>query len=564
MYNAYFGFKETPFSIAPDPRYLYMTTQYRDALAHLVYGLNSNGGCILLTGEVGTGKTTICRCLLEQIPEKVNIALVLNPKISELELLESICDELNIKYPENTTSTKTFTDRINQFLIEHNSKNEHTVLIIDEAQNLSSDVLEQLRLLTNLETDQRKLLQIIILGQPELLDMLAQQKMRQLAQRITARYHLKPLSREELKGYLSHRLAIAGQNIQIFPEATIKRLYKLTGGVPRLINIICDRALLGCYVENSFSVEPEILNKAAKEVFGELKKVEKRQSQPKKNILLLAIIISGIFITVALLQFKPEIKNASLFPSKTGILQTGLTKHKSEEKPGAVIPSSLSQQATPLQINNKSDSKDSALSFKKIIDQNPGNSKIAAYQHLFNQWHLKYDTRKPSMACKQASNAGLNCLHKQGNLNSLLRYNRPAVLKLFNPSGKNTYATLLYIKKNIATIIINQTTLNIDTKVLDKHWLGQYTLLWHQPISYQHPVTPGERGYIVNWLAQSIATINHTHQAMQTNNYYQGKIIHQVRQFQRQQQLTADGVVGPVTIINLNTALGMQVPTLRQ
>ena len=197
MYNEYFGFKESPFSIAPDPHYLYMTSQHREALAHLVYGLNSDGGCILLTGEVGTGKTTICRCLLEQIPEHANIALLLNPKVTAVELLETICDEFKIPHFNQNNTVKTYIDLINTFLLEAHARNEKTVLIIDEAQNLDSTVLEQLRLLTNLETNQRKLLQIVILGQPELLDILSQEKMRQLAQRITARFHLKPLSRDE-------------------------------------------------------------------------------------------------------------------------------------------------------------------------------------------------------------------------------------------------------------------------------------------------------------------------------------------------------------------------------
>ena len=270
MYNAYFGFKEAPFSIAPDPRYLYMTRQHREALAHLVYGLNSEGGCILLTGEVGTGKTTVCRCLLEQIPEDANIALVFNPKVTAMELLETICDELKTDYPISNNTAKTYIDSINRFLIEANARNEKTVLIIDEAQNLDSTVLEQLRLLTNLETNQRKLLQIIILGQPELLDILSRKEMRQLSQRITARFHLNALSRTEVKGYISHRLAVAGQNTQLFPDQTIKQLYRLSKGIPRLINILCDRALLGTYVQSRTSVDTATLSTAAREVFGEL------------------------------------------------------------------------------------------------------------------------------------------------------------------------------------------------------------------------------------------------------------------------------------------------------
>ncbi len=246
MYYEYFGLKESPFSIAPDPRYLYMSEQHREALAHLVYGFSSDGGFVLLTGEVGTGKTTVCRCLLDQVPENSAIAFILNPKLTVEELLATVCDEFGIMYQENS-SIKIFIDLINNFLFESHAQGRKTVLIIDEAQNLSSDVLEQLRLLTNLETSHQKLLQIILLGQPELRDKLAQPELRQLSQRIIARYHLGSLSRREIGAYLSHRLAVAGSRDQLFPEGTINHLYKLTGGVPRLINVICDRSLLGSY-----------------------------------------------------------------------------------------------------------------------------------------------------------------------------------------------------------------------------------------------------------------------------------------------------------------------------
>ena len=198
MYNAYFGFKEAPFSIAPDPRYLYMTGQHREALAHLVYGLNSEGGCILLTGEVGTGKTTVCRCLLNQIPENTSIAFILNPKLSVQELLAAICDEFRITYAEDNSSVKVFVDLINAYLLDAHAGGRRTVLIIDEAQNLSAEVLEQLRLLTNLETNQRKLLQIILIGQPELKDKLSRPELRQLSQRIIARYHLNTSFTQEI------------------------------------------------------------------------------------------------------------------------------------------------------------------------------------------------------------------------------------------------------------------------------------------------------------------------------------------------------------------------------
>jgi len=245
MYKEYFGLEEMPFSIAPDPRYLYMSDQHREALAHLLYGFNSDGGFVLLTGNVGTGKTTICRCLLEQIPEKTAIAFIINPKLTVDELLAVICDEFGIKYPAGNKSIKLFIDNINTYLLEAHAIGHRAVLIIDEAQNLSADVLEQLRLLTNLETNQVKLLQIILMGQPELRDKLSRPDLLQLSQRIIARYHLGALSKKEVAAYVSHRLTVAGVKDRIFSDAAIAELYKLSGGVPRLINVLCDRALLG-------------------------------------------------------------------------------------------------------------------------------------------------------------------------------------------------------------------------------------------------------------------------------------------------------------------------------
>ncbi|MDE0759408.1 MAG: AAA family ATPase, partial [Pseudomonadales bacterium] len=267
MYNDYFGLKESPFSIAPNPQYLYMSDRHRDALAHLTYGIQGDGAFILLTGEVGTGKTTVCRCLLDQIPKKVDTAFILNPKLTAAELLAAACDDLNIKYPKKA-SIKVLTDRINAYLLKAHSKDRRTVLIIDEAQNLSIEVLEQLRLLTNLETHQRKLLQIILLGQPELLTILAKPELRQLSQRITARFHLDALNRNEIAAYIKHRLVVAGAKGTFFPNSAMNRIYKISSGIPRVINLICDRSLLGAYSEGEIQVSPSIVKKAAKEILG--------------------------------------------------------------------------------------------------------------------------------------------------------------------------------------------------------------------------------------------------------------------------------------------------------
>ncbi len=267
LYSDHFGLRESPFSIAPNPEYLYMSDRHREALAHLTYGIQGDGAFILLSGEVGTGKTTVCRCLLEQMPNKVDTAFILNPKLTSQELLAAACDDLSISYPENA-SIKTLTDSINAHLLETHARDRRTILIIDEAQNLSIEVLEQLRLLTNLETNKRKLLQIILLGQPELLHVLAKPELRQLSQRITARFHLDALTREEVTAYIRHRLGVAGAKGNFFSKRAIDRIFKLSAGIPRVINLICDRSMLGAYSEGEMQVTPSIVDKAAGEILG--------------------------------------------------------------------------------------------------------------------------------------------------------------------------------------------------------------------------------------------------------------------------------------------------------
>jgi len=569
MYNEYFGFKEAPFSIAPDPRYLYMTAQHRDALAHLVYGLNSEGGCILLTGEVGTGKTTICRCLLEQIPEQANVALVMNPKLNEIELLETICDELKIPYPDNGNSVKTYTDRIYEFLIKSNRDNEKTVLIIDEAQNLDSKVLEQLRLLTNLETDQRKLLQIIILGQPELLDILARKEMRQLAQRITARFHLQPLSLEEVKAYVSHRLAVAGQNIQIFPENSIKLLYKLSNGIPRLINIICDRALLGAYVENQYNVTPRIIKKASKEVFGELKNVE--QQQRNRQLLFPATAVAGLVILAIAAVYYFDQAVTTEQPGKitsdavSDAASTALVSDKIRSAADTEFTVQQNSVTTSVDTGETPSTADSTAEpdyddIKQILDDK-SNNQAAAYGALFRAWDKQYNSRTSVTACRQATTYSLSCLHKKGNLNSLKQHNRPAVLSMINNMGEKRYVTITRIDGDIASVSSGDRQYTIRLRDLDDHWYGQYTLLWLKPGSYSSTLSPGDSGSLVRWLDKNISNITGL-QEERVSNTYDELLVAKVISFQSQQGLIADGIVGPVTIIHINTQAKTDVPSL--
>jgi general secretion pathway protein A len=270
MYSSHFGLTEAPFSITPDPRFLYMSERHREGLAHLLFGIQQPGGFVQLTGEVGTGKTTLCRCLLEQLPPKVDVALVLNPRVTAVEFLATVCDELWIRYPSGTTSVKALVDALYRYLLETHGSGRRSVLIVDEAQNLSVDVLEQIRLLTNLETAAEKLLQIILIGQPELLRLLERRELRQLAQRITARYHLRQFARPETCGYIGHRIRVAGRSDAIFTPAAMRLVHRLSGGIPRLINVICDRALLGAYAHDRHRVDAARVRRASREVRGEI------------------------------------------------------------------------------------------------------------------------------------------------------------------------------------------------------------------------------------------------------------------------------------------------------
>ncbi len=299
MYTAFFGLDEVPFSIAPNPKYLFMSDRHREALSHLTYGLGGSGnvgGFVLLTGEVGTGKTTISRCLMEQLPDNIQTAFILNPTLSSQELLATICDELKIRYRKTGATLKTLTDKIQEKLLKNHQNDIDTLLIIDEAQHLQPEVLEQLRLLTNLETNTKKLLQVILIGQPELQQLLKRRDLRQLAQRITARYHLLPLNKQEVELYVKHRLSVAQCHRPIFNKAAMKTLHQLSQGIPRLINLLCHRALMNAYNSNDAVVNKKCILQASSEALG-----EEYQQTPwwqQKSVIFSAITVSFVSVLI--------------------------------------------------------------------------------------------------------------------------------------------------------------------------------------------------------------------------------------------------------------------------
>lgn len=524
MYNEYFGFKEAPFSIAPDPQFLYMSDRHREALAHLLYGFQSDGGFVLLTGEVGTGKTTVCRCLLEQVPENSDIAFVLNPKLTATELLETICDELRIETPQGTGSIKVYIDAINRFLLAAHSNGRKTVLIIDEAQNLSVSVLEQLRLLTNLETNKQKLLQVIMLGQPELKQMLEQPELRQLAQRVTARYHLEPLAKSEIKAYVSHRLAVAGVERTLFPAATLDKLYQLTGGVPRLLNLLCDRALLAAYVREVQTVSPALLAEAAREVFGRSPKPQRSSSSAWKWLLFIPATGFGI----ALLVLFPR-PGSSPLPTQ------------------AITPPVAQDQIVP------------SPPWDEQLDIT--NSAELAYQQLFQVWGRNYQAEQGA-ASEQAARYGLVLSKKRGSIGRLKQLNSPAVLQLQNSQEEKFYATLTELSDDTATLVVGSQQRVIPLVELAACWLGEFELLWQLPPHYIGPVRPGDSGRVVTWLDQQMAELNDRSPREEGNVIFNGQLLKEVKRFQQGAGLEPDGIVGPYTLILLNARLNPLQPTL--
>jgi len=546
MYEEHFSLKEEPFSIAPNPRFLYMSARHREALAHLVYGINNYGGFILLTGEVGTGKTTISRCLLEQTPENTNVALIINPKIVAGELLASICDELHISYPEGTTSIKALIDSINRFLLEANARGEKTVVIIEESQNLTTDVLEQLRLLTNLETNQHKLLQIIMIGQPELLDTLKQTDIRQLEQRITARYHLLPLSGIETAEYISHRLSVAGMREQIFPPAVIKKIFKLTNGIPRRINVLCDRTMLGAYVQNVKMIDKKILNNAAKEVFGETNTVA--INQPKKLVgwaaTSAALIIGGAGLAAAYYKSELPMKNEVVSP----VLEVPQPEIKTQD---------TSKPESKEEVSSNQNSGD-GLAF---IDNQPiASSKKFAYLSLLESWSNDFNGDEP--VCDYVKAIGLDCLKMTGNMRNLLVLNRPAVLVLVNGRGQPLYATLKKVEKDQTTLEINGVSKLVAVKDLESRWFGDFTLIWQKPPEYHTPIMPGSMGTPVEWMAKKLDTIYGTSLSSTSGMSYDRNLVGKLKDFQVQSGLIADGIAGAQTMIHLNSATDKNIPTL--
>lgn len=553
MYKAFYGLSDNPFSIAPNPHYLFLSDRHREALAHLTYGLGETGGFVLLTGEVGTGKTTVSRCLLGQLPDNTDTAFILNPSLTELELLATLCDELKIRYGENPT-LKQLTDHLSRFLLTNHEKGRNTVLIIDEAQHLRAEVLEQLRLLTNLETDTKKLLQVILIGQPELQLLLKRQELRQLAQRITARYHLLPLNEDEIALYVLHRLQVAGRFEPLFTRKAIKMLQKYTGGVPRLINLLCERALMAGYAQSKVPIDHYMVKQAAAEVLGEEEPKQNKYLWPSTiaTALVLAFGVSyWLFIgnqttsgTAMLTEATPSAALVNVPPKATNsdnvMLDNSLVNDPAViSSPQTVTPSDPSQRVLL-----------EAIKQSRNID--------TAFAGLFSVWGKV--PFKGLTACQSAVEQGLACYQQQGNWMSLTRLNYPAVVYLVDDNQQDFYGAVVAVEGEQLLIQLGEQQLWVDRTWFNQHFSGTFEILWQAPSLPMMEISKKSSQGQLQWLENALAHV--ANRDARRVSQFDLKLENDLKTFQSQHGLKADGIAGNQTLVRLNLYLSEQGPRL--
>jgi len=510
VYAAHFGLTERPFSLSPDPRYLFLSDGHREALAHLVYGLQG-GGFVQLTGGVGTGKTTVCRALLDQLPAAVDVAMIFTPRLTAVELLSAICDELAISYPAGTTSLKVLVDVLAGALLDAHARGRRTVVIIDEAQNLSMEVLEELRLLTNIETTRDKLLQVILIGQPELADLMERPALRQLAQRITARYQLRPFTLSETRAYVEHRLRVAGQRQSIFTAPALRVIHRRSGGVPRLINNICDRALLGAFGRSKRQVNAAMVRIAAAEVSGTRRWT--RWLQPVAA----ALLVAAVGVTAGMLGRSRLEYVAAWWGQRLVPVDVPSSNAAVVATPPTPVPAVVAAPARP---------NVASILGATTADRN------AALATLFERWSVQFAPRPGEGACDVAHRAGLRCLIRSASWNVIRRLDVPVMLTLTTPTGDRHYATATALADDTVTVEVGRHPITLALNDVDRFWDGAFVALWRSPDLAATDLKPGD------------------------------DLRRLVVAFQRANGLLADGVLGEDTLLRLAATMPGPRPSL--
>lgn len=579
IYLQHFGLKREPFSIVPDPGFLYPSHQHRQAVAHLKYGLDREGGFILLTGEVGTGKTTLTRTMLQRIPAHVRVAYVLNSKLNESDLLASICSELSIKVPtrKHISFSKTCIDVLNQDLLEAHAAGKKTLIVIEEAQNLSHDVLETLRLLSNLETNTHKLLHILLVGQPELLEILGQNKLRQLNQRVVSRFHLLPLDKTEIANYINHRLHHAGAGGAIFDTNCVDTLFKLTKGVPRLINLICHQALLAAYSTGAKTVSAKLVKLSSKEILVDL--------NPTNGRLRLAAAVLASVVFIALAAALTPLKNinwndyltrfnshsdgpssVSLDTTATKdpvvaptvsqeIVNTGLVDIEQLPPDDQFIESVLSGSSeASIQMDEKN------RNWQENAESRSKNPLI----NLLNLWNVPAsDIYTLDEFDALAERSGLRSVQvNTTTLSALSLIDRPGIVFMQQTSGLEKSHLVLHIGEFTIRLISSGEIIVMDRSAFLDQWTASYLYLWRSPDSFEM-LKPGDfNKAALAWLQGKLGLVNDGLEQLITGGNYSVAIQTQVTDFQRQQNITADGIVGRQTLMRLNQLTDPLVPRL--
>ena len=563
MYAAYFGLREPPFAITPDPSYVYPSRHHQEALAHLLYGTGEDGGFVQLTGEVGTGKTTLVRALLEQRLDGVDIALCLNPRLTVEELLAVVCDELGVSYPREHQTLKPLLDVLNEHLLRTHAAGRRTVLIIDEAQNLSREVLEQIRLLTNLETAKHKLLRIILVGQPELRRLLARPDLRQLAQRITARHHLSPLDSRETAAYIDHRLRIAGGRADLFTSGARRAVHRCSGGIPRLINVISDRALLGAYSQGVRRVTAGTVRRAAREALrgegtggrmlafwqGLRRMVPIRPAVPKpasdgvrkrrvRPWLALGTGLAGLGM-IGFGFWLSHAKPPPVDPTPSPVVDPAPSQPPTATSAGPVPASAASAASAATD----------PLALTGLLRRFRGDD---ANNRLLAVWGVTQTPGAGATFCEWVKTQDLRCLTGRDDWDMLRRFNRPAVLRLtINPGGIPAAALLRTLKGDEATLEIAGQAVTVPLAQLAPLWTGQYLLLWRPQIDLLL-IGPGNTGEAVRWLRRRLALAADQPSPEPLSATFDSALGKQLRVFQQDNGLQPDGLAGGRTLVLLN------------
>ena len=547
MYAPFFGLDREPFSLAPDPRFLFMSERHREALAHLLYGVGGGGGFVLLTGEIGAGKTTVARCFLEQLPPTCVVAYIFNPCLSVMELLQTVCSEFGIAELAPGASGKAHVDALNRFLLDAHAAGRQALLIIDEAQALEPAVLEQLRLLTNLETAERKLLQIVLIGQPELRTMLAEPGLEQLAQRVIARYHLGPLTASETRQYVEHRLSVAGlKGPSPFEALAQAQLYRQSGGVPRRINLLADRALLGAYSQSRRQVDRPMVTRAAQEVFD-------RQPASFWKGRRAGLLGAGALVVLTLTWWWSRSSEPSVPLAAVSATASQATQTTARPKSAASAASAEAGVAVPgLGAAPAQGASASALDTLPTLLSAAHADESTAWRELALRWNVAIGEGDPCVAALQAR---LACFKSSTGGFQLLRLlSRPAILSLRQPSGGRVHAVLVGLGATQASLQVGAQRFEVPLVALASVWRGEFSTLWRTPEGWRFGAGTDLTGPARTWAqAQMSKGMPQT----PARNWSE-----QVSAFQLVNGLPSDGQAGPMTLMQLNRSAGIEEPFL--